>query len=86
MNPSSLKNTEDESVRLTSREIEILGLISQGHQSREAAEILFVSKRTIDFHLANVYTKLKARNRINALRKAQSLGLIPAEPSLVSMY
>lgn len=86
MNLAPLNETDEESVRLTSREIEILGLISQGYQSREAADILFVSKRTIDFHLANVYAKLKARNRINAVRKAESLGLLPFEPTFVSMY
>ena len=84
MNQISLEN-ESERVRLTSREIEILELISKGYQSREAADLLFVSKRTVDFHLANIYSKLKTRNRVLALRKAQSLGFLPFEPSLISL-
>ena len=82
----SLPDTANKPVRLTQREIEILGLIAQGYQSVQAAEILFVSKRTIDFHLSNVYSKLDARNRMKALRKAEVLGLLPFEPSNVSLF
>ena len=80
-----LPSTTRKPVRLTRREIEILGLIAQGYRSVQAAEILFVSKRTIDFHLSNVYEKLDARNRMKALRKAEILGLLPFEPSNVSL-
>lgn len=82
----SLSETKNKPVHLTQREIEILGLIAKGYQSVEAAEVLFVSKRTVDFHLSNIYTKLEARNRMKALRKAESLGLLPFEPSNVSLY
>jgi DNA-binding CsgD family transcriptional regulator len=68
-------------VRLTKREIEVLSLIAQGHSSREAAEALYVSKRTVDFHLANIYDKLKVNNRVQAFRAATRLGLIPFEPT-----
>lgn len=69
-------------VRLTRREIEVLSLIAQGNSSKEAADILFVSKRTVDFHLANIYDKLQVHNRIQAYRAATRLGLIPFEPYL----
>ena len=82
----SMTDTKTKPVRLTQREIEILGLIAKGYQSGEAAEVLFVSKRTIDFHLSNIYTKLEARNRMKALRKAESLGLLPFDPSYVSLF
>lgn len=68
-------------VRLTKREIEVLSLIAQGHSSKEAADVLFVSKRTVDFHLANIYDKLQVNNRVQAFRAATRLGLIPFEPS-----
>lgn len=64
-------------VRLTRREREILILISQGLPSKEVAEQLIVSKRTVDFHLANIYHKLRVSNRLQAFRKASELGLIP---------
>jgi DNA-binding CsgD family transcriptional regulator len=69
------------SVRLTQREIEVLSLIAQGHSSKEAADVLYVSKRTVDFHLANIYDKLQVSNRVQAFRAATRLGLIPFEPS-----
>ena len=71
------------SVRLTKREIEVLSLIAQGHSSKEAADVLFVSKRTVDFHLANIYDKLQVCNRVQAFRRATRLGLMPYEPSFM---
>ena len=71
----------DRAVRLTKREIEVLSLIAQGHSSREAAVQLVVSKRTVDFHLANIYDKLEVTNRVQAFRAATRLGLIPFEPT-----
>jgi len=67
-------------VRLTKREIEVLSLIAQGMSSKEVADALFVSKRTVDFHLANIYDKLQVNNRVQAFRMATRLGLIPFEP------
>lgn len=72
-------------VRLTKREIEVLSLIAQGHSSKEAADVLFVSKRTVDFHLANIYDKLQVNNRVQAFRAATRLGLIPFEPTFGHM-
>ncbi len=71
-------------IRLTKREIEVLGLIAQGCSSKEAADALVVSKRTVDFHLANIYDKLQVNNRVQAFRAATRLGLIPFEPSMGS--
>ena len=72
-------------VRLTKREIEVLSLIAQGNSSKEAADALFVSKRTVDFHLANIYDKLQVNNRVQAFRAATRLGLIPFEPTFGPM-
>jgi ATP/maltotriose-dependent transcriptional regulator MalT len=73
--PKPLKSSRP--VRLTRREREVLSLISQGYRSREVAEQLVVSKRTVDFHLANIYHKLQVSNRLQAFRRASELGLIP---------
>ena len=72
-------------VRLTKREIEVLTLIAHGNSSKEAAEQLFVSKRTVDFHLANIYDKLQVNNRVQAFRAATKLGLIPFEPTFANL-
>lgn len=68
-------------VKLTKREVQVLSLIAQGFSSKEAAERLVVSKRTVDFHLANVYDKLQVNNRVQAFRAATRMGLIPFEPT-----
>ncbi|MCR4278122.1 MAG: response regulator transcription factor [Candidatus Berkelbacteria bacterium] len=67
--------------RLTKRELEVLSLIAEGHSSREAAETLYLSKRTVDFHLSNIYDKLQVNNRVQAFCVATRLGLLPFEPS-----
>ena len=64
-------------VRLSGREVEILALIAHGNRTKDVANILFVSKRTVDYHLANAYQKLGVANRIQAILAASSMGLIP---------
>jgi DNA-binding CsgD family transcriptional regulator len=70
------------SIRLTKRELEVLSLVIEGKSSKDVADTLFVSKRTIDFHLANIYDKLQVTNRVQAFRRATKLGLIPLESAL----
>ena len=77
------EQAEDQNVKLTKREVEVLSLVVQGKSSKEVADELFVSKRTVDFHLANIYDKLHVTNRVQAFRRATRLGLIPYEIQLV---
>ncbi|KAA0229114.1 MAG: HTH-type transcriptional regulator MalT [Fimbriimonadales bacterium] len=79
--PSTRSDHGGKPIRLTKREIEVLSLIAQGYSSKEAADQLYVSKRTVDFHLANIYDKLQVNNRVQAFRAATRLGLIPFEPT-----
>src|ERR1051325_4852913 len=64
------QSPEEQSVKLTKREVEVLTLVIEGKSSKEVAEQLFVSKRTVDFHLANIYEKLRVTNRVQAFREA----------------
>lgn len=64
--------------QLTKRELEVLMLVVEGKSSKEVADMLYCSKRTIDFHLANIYSKLQVSNRVQAYRRALKLGLIPS--------
>lgn len=61
---------------LTRREKEVLLLVANGGSSRNVANELFVSKRTIDFHLASVFAKLAVKNRMQAVNEARRLCLI----------
>jgi DNA-binding CsgD family transcriptional regulator/tetratricopeptide (TPR) repeat protein len=61
---------------LTRRELEVLGQIALGRTNREIAQMLFLSPRTVDMFVRNIFTKLDCHSRIEATVKAQSLGLL----------
>ena len=60
---------------LTKRESEVLALIAGGSTNREIADALYLSPHTIKEHTSTVYRKLGARNRADAVQRAQRLGL-----------
>jgi len=61
---------------LTDREREVLDLIAAGSTNREIAEQLFLSPHTVKEHTSAVYRKLRARNRADAVQRAQRIGLL----------
>ena len=52
-----------ERVELTRQERQVAAIVARGATNREAADELFLSPRTIDFHLRNIYKKLQVRSR-----------------------
>ena len=61
---------------LSEREREVVSLIAAGSTNREIAEQLFLSPHTVKEYTSGVYRKLGVRNRAEAVKRAQSLGLI----------
>ncbi|HET8846256.1 MAG TPA: LuxR C-terminal-related transcriptional regulator [Ktedonobacteraceae bacterium] len=61
---------------LTAREQEVLQLLARGLRNKEIAARLFVSERTVNFHLANIYAKLQVSGRTEALSRALEQGLL----------
>jgi DNA-binding NarL/FixJ family response regulator len=61
---------------LTEREREVLELIAGGSTNREIAEKLYLSPYTVKEHTSALYRKLGARNRAEAVRLAQQIGLL----------
>ena len=61
---------------LSPRELEVVKLIAEGHTSEEIAGQLFISKKTVDRHRANVLEKLGMRNRVQLTRYAIRRGLV----------
>lgn len=61
---------------LTPRETEILGGIAKGFTYAELAEWLHISRHTVPVHIKNIYRKLAANNRSEAVYEASKRGLI----------
>ena len=64
-----------DAVPLSPREREVLALIAGGSTNREIAAALHLSPHTIKEHTSSLYRKLGARNRAEAVQRAQRLGL-----------
>jgi DNA-binding NarL/FixJ family response regulator len=61
---------------LSPRELEVLRLIAAGKSNREIAEALFLSLRTVERHIANIYLKIDVHNRAEAAAYAQRRRLV----------
>lgn len=60
----------------TPRELEVLRLVAEGKRDHDVAEHLAISERTVHFHVANLFTKLGASNRMEMVRRAREKGWI----------
>ena len=60
---------------LTSREVEILDLIAQGHSNAKIAARLFVSPNTVRNHISHIFAKLQVADRTHAIVRAREAGL-----------
>lgn len=73
----NLNEAELSKLRISSRELEVLQLMAEGLSNQEIAERLFVSLNTIKTHSSNLFIKLEAERRTQAVEKAKRLHLIP---------
>jgi HD-GYP domain-containing protein (c-di-GMP phosphodiesterase class II) len=67
---------------LTDREVEVLRVLARGASNRQIAESLVLSPRTVQHHLASVYTKIGLHTRAGAAVFAIEHGLVPAPGGL----
>jgi len=72
-----LNESELDRLGISKREYEVLELISQGLSNQEIADKLFVSTNTIKTHSSNLFMKLDARRRTQAIQRARKFGLLP---------
>jgi DNA-binding NarL/FixJ family response regulator len=61
---------------LTDRELEVLELVAQGKSNSDIARELFITTKTVKYHLSAVFSKLGVRNRTEAATFALSHGLV----------
>lgn len=67
---------EESDKKLSEREQEVLELVSEGKTTKEIAEQLFVSARTVETHRVNMMKKLNVQNTAELIKKAAHLKLI----------
>ncbi len=72
-----LDESQLERLGISKREHEVLELIAQGLSNQEIAEKLFVSLNTIKTHSSNLFMKLDAKRRTQAIQRAKELRLLP---------
>ena len=73
---SSADASDSLNISLSSREIEIIQLVAEGLTNQEIANRLTISKRTVDNHVSNVFTKTGSKNRVALLNWAMDNGRI----------
>ena len=63
-------------IALSSREMEIIDLVADGLTNQEIAQRLTISKKTVDNHVSNMFTKTGSKNRVALLNWAMDHGKI----------
>lgn len=61
---------------LSERELEVLRLVAAGKRSKEIADDLFITERTVKAHLTSIFNKLGAASRAEAIARAMAAGML----------
>jgi len=75
---AKLSDDDEPGEILTPRELEVLKLIAEAHTSKDIAELLVISVKTVERHRANILEKLGMRDRVELTRYAIRRGLVEA--------
>lgn len=72
----SKRQLKEQSDPLSDREKEVLRLLSEGHSNQEVANILFISRKTVENHRARIVQKTGAQGQVGLTKYAARIGLI----------
>jgi two-component system, NarL family, response regulator LiaR len=73
----TINEAELKKLNLSTREYEVMQLLTQGHTNAEIADKLFLSISTIKTHVSNLFIKMDVKNRTQAVEKANRLKIMP---------
>jgi two-component system, NarL family, response regulator LiaR len=73
----TINEAELKKLNLSTREYEVMQLLTQGHTNSEIADKLFLSLSTIKTHISNLLIKMDVKNRTQAVEKANRLKITP---------
>ena len=73
----------EKSPHLTHKEVEVVRCAAEGKTANETASVLMLSKRTVQNHISNIYTKFGIRNMVGVLKLAVSIGILPIEELMI---
>lgn len=73
---SSQRKKESEQAHLTTREVEIIGLIEKEYNNKQIAETLFISERTVETHRKNIFRKTSTNSVIGLVKYAYEHKLV----------
>jgi DNA-binding NarL/FixJ family response regulator len=65
--------------KLTPRELEVLSLVAKGYTNKAIGVQLGISDRTVQGHLAHIFSKLQSGSRTEAVMRAVSMGWLPSD-------
>jgi DNA-binding CsgD family transcriptional regulator len=74
--PFTLNTRVRETLGVSDREFEVLTLLAAGRSNKEIANQLDLSPNTVKTHVANLFEKLEAKRRTEAISRARELGMI----------
>jgi DNA-binding CsgD family transcriptional regulator len=77
--PSTSRDLEAAPPRLSARQLECLAWAQEGKSAGDIGQILGLSGRTVEGHLAKACAALGVRTRVQAVVRARSLGLLVAD-------
>lgn len=67
---------QQEEIEISDREMEILRLAARGMSNQDIADSMFLSRRTVQTHLANIFRKMDVGSRTEAVLQAVKLGML----------
>jgi two-component system, NarL family, competent response regulator ComA len=69
----------NEKTTISKKEEKLLRELAKGHSNKEISKTLLISQRSLEYSLTELFQKLNVNSRVEAIKKAKSLGILPKE-------